>query len=184
MRRPGLVIAGAEPAPELWLNGEHIEEVRADERLIGAFGFPALRHDIRHALLINGRALEGTALRADIGHIGGGVVAKIARIAGHGLMHHDQRFNVRKRDRLPQHRVADAEDGGGGADAQGERDNRSEGETRGFCNRTNGVADVAHECHVCSLQRHYERSARRVRKFVGKRMDVLASYCSRDIAGT
>ena len=40
MRRSRLVIAGTEAAPKFGLNGEHVEEVSADERLIGAFGFP------------------------------------------------------------------------------------------------------------------------------------------------
>jgi hypothetical protein len=57
---------------------------------------------------------------------------------------------VGQRQRLPEHGVADAESGGGGADAQRHGDNGGEGEAGGVAQRACAVAEVLPDAHVCS----------------------------------
>ena len=86
-------------------------------------------------------------LAADVVEIGGGVAIPLVGIVGNALQHHHQGLQVRQGDGLPQQGIADAEDGGGGADAERQGEHRGRGETRRFAQHARAVTNILPQVH-------------------------------------
>ena len=61
---------------------------------------------------------------------------------------HDQRIRVAERERTKQHRLNDAEDGGGGADGQRQHEQRDSRKPAASSQRTKRHRRVLHETHT------------------------------------
>ena len=131
------------------LNAERRQEVAADPDGADALGIAAAGQV--DALRAQGRQLLERGRAGDeIGDVAGrrrqAVEAGPPLHLGAELPRHDQPIGLRERQRPHQHRVDDAENRGVGADAEGERHERNEGEPGPERQGPQGDPDVVHLC--------------------------------------
>jgi hypothetical protein len=137
----GLIFGGDEGSPQQRLGAQDIEETRADCARFDVESFTRAGK-CRRARVVGGDGFESAVLRSEIDEIG------IAERAVHivevhiGALEPDEALALRKRKRLENDGVDDAEDGGVGADAEGQRQHHDGGETGLFREHTQGVANV------------------------------------------
>jgi len=82
----------------------------------------------------------------DLSDLAGGVDAPgAARLIGNADLRRGERLHIVVREGIDEHAVGDAVDRGGGADAEGEREDGSDGEAGCAAQLTDGVAQICNE---------------------------------------
>ena len=142
VRRARLVFALREESSDERLDSQQVEPVRAHANALHSLGVGVVANEIRRRAFDHGEADELRRARSIVDE-----VHRRARVAVSLLRVHDahEAIGLRKRQRLEQHAVHDAEDRGVGADAERERDDRGERERRCGAKLSHRVADVVPE---------------------------------------
>jgi hypothetical protein len=138
-RRPWCVLPGSEGAADKRRRPENVEELGADHRRADVRGLPRLGQDGVPAHE-HSHSIEDVALRLPIEKIGVRDPASLLVRAKRDEP--DQPLRVVKRQWSEQHRVHNAEERRRRADAQAERERRSERKARRFAQDAHGIEEI------------------------------------------
>jgi hypothetical protein len=136
---------GAKCAPDLWLDAEHIEEVRRDPVPAEALRLRRTGECVR-ALVVDREMRKAAVVRAEVGEIrhADRVEAGRARIAHIERTEGDELFRLRKRERLQQDGIDDTEDRGVRANPDRQCEHRDDREARRFLQLPKREAKFGH----------------------------------------
>ena len=160
---PGVSSSGSEVTPEHGVDAEEREEVGGDRRHVDALGLAAVRRgegaggaDERRARA-GGKGVEQLAALLVVAEVSGRDGRQ--RLVADAEVDPDigQPVRIPVGQRLHQHAVDDAEDGGGRADAEGEREDGDGGEAGRPRERPNGVLQILQQ-HVSARPASARRS--------------------------
>ena len=109
----------------------------------------ALSRQGHAVVVVDGEAFERFSLLTQVCEVSKGELGKSFAILRVRLPEHDEAFGSRERQRPQEHGVDDREDGRVGADAQRERHNCHQRESRLLHKHSRGVANVLPESFHC-----------------------------------
>ncbi len=146
-RRAGFVVFCGGRAAEERRDSEGFESAGGDELAVEAFGafFGGVENVGAGA---SGDAIEDVILRgvgAEFGGSDSGAGTAVSGLVGVADLHDDEAVGVRVGEGVEQDSVDDGEDGGGGADAEGESENGDGGEAGIFAQHAQSVTKILEE---------------------------------------
>ncbi len=159
-RSAGLVFVGHERPPHGRLDAEHREEVPRHHERLDLLGVAQAGDRVGVADRHREVAEHLLALAQDLVARPGEAGLVDALLGGRGV-DLDEPLGLLVRQRLQEDRLDEAEDGGVGADAEGERGDRDGGEPGRLLQRADGVAKRLHEASCLLLSVEAAASARR-----------------------
>ena len=158
-----LFILARKITTEAWVYFEHVEKLRA--RFDPAHAYcPLLTGKRSDPIAVNRHARQCSVLLSKVEEIGIGKRPQLARryaVARTSHPESHQLFRIRKRQRLEQESVDDAEDRGVCPDAERERDDRNRRERRVLNQLPQREAEIVHENFIQFATPELDRQARR-----------------------
>ena len=139
-----VIFGGLKAAAERHTDAEEREEIGGDGGAVQSARLACAGEDEVGVGIERGHLVEGGALRAPVVEVRGGDGEELAK-GGMSFPEGEEAAGMGVGKRLEEDAVDDSEDGGIGADAEGEREDGDGGEGRILAQAADGVAHVLHE---------------------------------------
>jgi hypothetical protein len=136
---------GEKGAAEDGMNAEHVEEVGFDIEAADDFRVVSGRGEAVGVVLDEGDTGEGFGIALPVEEMRGVVGQRAGGQLGHVFAQHDEAVGTGEGEGLEQDRVDDREDGGDGADAEGQGEDGGEREAWRFAESAGAEAQVLQE---------------------------------------